>query len=337
MSSILTPNERTFGKSGIEVHQTFGVVDASKLKKLMSCPRDFFYTHVLGWQMEGFNINFAFGSAWHSGQEVIQSKGSTAEVVQEAYEAFILKLQQDTGLPLENLTQIHVSKNPETALKGLAEYAAIWKDDPKETMYVEIAGTAPISDDRIFHVKLDTIKRRKNTGKIFSLEHKTTTRFSDSWQEKWQYDFQVGAYDHFLKCLFEPSEVEGVVINGAVFNKNKRQFPRFPIIITPEMWEMWIYEANHWWNYLEMNMRHLYETSPSDRVMVAFPRNSESCSKFGCNHPQLCTMKANPLQRMDTPPFGYCKKFWDPREREKGAVQKGSNVSIAIKKDLTAI
>lgn len=340
MSSILTPNERTFGKTELPVHPTWGVLDSSKFKKLGSCPRDFFYTHVLGWQPEGFNIHFGFGSAWHAAMDVLHSEGSSSKEVQRAYEAFCNVLMEKSGLPIDALGEIHRAKNPATALMGLAEYAKKWQDDPKGTMYVEIAGTAPIADDRVIHVKLDKIRRRltgPTAGKIHSLEHKTTTRYTDSWQDKWHYDFQAGCYDHFLKCLFEPDEVEGVVIDGAVFNVTKRQFPRIPLIKPPDLWEMWIFEANHYWNYLEMNMEHLYESSPSDRVMVAFPRNSESCSKFGCNHPTLCSIKANPLQMADNPPFGYCKSFWDPREREEGAVDKGSNVKVAVKKDMTAI
>jgi len=247
--------------------------------------------------------------------------------------------QEQMGLDVDALQLLHPSKTPAAALLGLSEYAKMWQDDPKETLHIEVSGTAPISDSgRLIHVKLDAVRKRRagpTAGKIHSLEHKTTTRYTEAWQNQWEYDFQVGTYDHFLKCLYEPEDVEGVVINGAVFNKTKRQFPRFPIIRSPEMWEMWIYEANHWWNYLEMNMEHLYETSPSNRVMVAFPRNSASCSKFGCKHPHLCCFKANPLQRIESPPLGYGVDFWDPRERETDPKQAG-DVTVSIKKDLTA-
>ena len=100
------------------------------------------------------------------------------------------------------------------------------------------------------------------------------------------------------------------------------------------MWELWIYESNFWWNFLELNMTQLYDTSPDDRVMFAFPRNSASCSKFGCKHPYLCSIKSNPLQRIEAPPLEYGIEFWDPRKREENPQQKG-DVTISIKKDLS--
>lgn len=338
MSNILTPEEVTFGKTTIPVNDTWGVLDSTKLKTLMSCPMDYFFSYVLGWRATGGNIHLAYGAAWHSALEILQKEGNDSVTVLKAYKAFMKTLKEKMQLPDEVLANIHPSKTPAAAMQGLAEYSALWPDDPKYARYIEVSGTAPISDTRVIHVKLDTIRvhepGHRNEGKLYSLEHKTTTRYTQAWQEQWEYDFQVGAYDHYLKCLHEPDEVSGVTINGAVFNKTQRKFPRFPVIRAPEMWEKWIYEANHWVNYLEMNMEHLYETSPSDRVMVAFPRNSASCSKFGCKHPQLCCFKANPLQRIENPPLGYHVDFWDPRKRETNPVKQG-DVTVSIKTDLT--
>lgn len=341
MSNILEPNEAFFGKTEIPVHSTWGVIDATKLKCLMSCPRDFFYSYILGWRQTGGQLHLAFGHAWHQAMEILLGEGHDPATVTKAYNCFLKDYKEQMEMDEMTLQALHPSKNPAGAMLGLAEYATIWKDDPKDTMYLEVSGTAPINEtDRVVHVKLDAIRKREaghvNEGKIYSLEHKTTGRFTEAWQTQWSYDFQIGAYDHFLKCVFEPEEVEGVVINGAVFNQKLRRFPRFPEVRSPEMWEMWIYEANHWWNYLEMNMKHLHEASPSDRVMVAFPRNSASCSKFGCRHPHLCSIKANPLQRMAQPPLGYAIDFWDPRKREKNPTKVGDSM-ISIKKDLTGI
>ena len=335
MNNILKPDEVNFGKTEIPVNSTWDVMDATKIKTLMSCPRDFFYSYIMGWRHEGSSIHLAYGHAWHQAMEVLLTEGTTPEAVAKAYQSFLTDYVSQMEQEADILQELHPSKTPSAAALGLAEYAKLWQDDPKETLHLEVSGTAPIDESgRVIHVKLDAIRRRKdgpNAGKIHSLEHKTTTRFTEAWQEQWHYDFQVGAYDHFLKCLYEPEEVEGVIINGAVFNKTSRKFPRFPIIRSNEMWEMWIYEANHWWNYLEMNMRHLYETSASDRVMVAFPRNSASCSKFGCKHPQLCCFKANPLQRIETPPLGYKVDFWDPREREKEAKEGKGGTTVSVK------
>jgi len=325
MSNILTPNENTFGKSGIPVHPTWGVMDSTKIQALQDCPRKYFFSYILGWRSDTPSIHLAFGHAWHQAMEVVLTEGHSPEAVQKAYAVFMsdyVKRMQKDPMVLEEL---HPSKNPSNALRGLAEYTSRWHDEPADTLYVEVAGTVPISDDRIIHTKTDAIRRYpENTlheGKIYSLEHKTTTRQTASWEEKWHYLFQVGTYYHFLKCMFPPDEVHGIVINGAIFRKGGNAFPRIPVTFSPQMWELWVQEANHWWDYLEWNMGLLYETSPSDRVMIAFPRNSYSCSKFGCSYPHLCSVHANPLQRCDKPPLGYIQEYWDPRRVEDEATK----------------
>lgn len=329
MTSILQPNETLFGKTTIPVHPTWAVIDSTKIQTLQDCPRKYFYKFILGYQSEQPSIHLEFGKAWHEAMEILLTEGHSPATITKAYQQFLATYVSGMEREAMLLEELHSSKTPSNALRALAEYAKIWHDEPNDTMYVEVAGTAPISDDRIIHTKTDAIRRfpqgHRNEGMIHSLEHKTTSRQTASWEEKWQILFQVGTYDHFMKCLFPPEEVYGVVINGAIFRaplksgKSNNAFPRIPIHKTTEMWELWVNEANHWWDYLEWNMQQLYETSPSDRVMVAFPRNSYSCTKFGCDFPELCSVHANPLQRCGVLPLGYKQEYWDPRRNEEDA------------------
>lgn len=323
MSNILAPNETTFGKSGVPVHPTWPIMDSTKTQALQDCPRKFFYSYILGWRSDRPNVHLCFGHAWHQAMEVILTEGHSPETVQKAYQVFMedyVKRMQKDPMVLEEL---HASKTPSNALRALAEYAGKWNDEPHDTLYVEVAGTVPIADNRILHTKTDAIRKYPQGHRlqdlIYSLEHKTTTRQTQAWEEKWHYLFQVGTYYHFLKCMFPPEQVHGIVINGAIFRKSGNAFPRIPVTFSKEMWELWVQEANHYWDYLEWNMRLLYETKPSDRVMIAFPRNSYSCSKFGCSYPQLCSVHANPLRRCEEPPLGYQQEFWDPRRNEEEA------------------
>lgn len=325
MTSILTPDETLFGKTTIPVHPTWGIIDSTKIQAIQDCPRKFFYRYILGWQPENPSIHLEFGKAWHEAMEIILTEGTAPEAITKAYNQFLetytLGMQRDQMV----LEELHPSKTPSNALRALAEYSACWRDNPAQTMHVEVAGTVPISNTRVLHTKTDAIRRfspaHQNAGKIYSLEHKTTTRQSRPWEEKWHVLFQVGTYNHFLNCLFSPTEVYGVIINGAIFRKGGNEFPRIPITFSPNMWEAWISEANHYWDYLEWNMRQLYETSPSDRVMVAFPRNSFSCTKFGCDYPHLCSVRANPLQICHQVPLGFRQEYWDPRRNEERATK----------------
>lgn len=322
--SILNSTETTFGGTPIPPHDTWGVLDSSKIQSFMGCPRDFFYRYIMGWTHEGSNIHLAFGSGWHEAMEIVLTEGYDSNTVMKAYNKFCKIYVREMNMTLDSLQDLNKAKNPANVLRGLAEYTQKFKDNPEDTLYVEIAGTAPISDTRVVHVKLDSVRRHPSdhaaAGKIYSLEHKTTGRRTQAWEEQWHYLFQPGTYNHFLQCLFQgQEEIDGVTINGAVFRQASRDFLRIPVQPSLEMWELWVNEANHWWDQIEWNMQLLADTKESDRVMVAFPRNSASCSKFGCRHPELCSIQANPLKRCHQPPLGYKKEFWDPRKREATA------------------
>jgi len=322
--SILNSNEQLFGSTPIKPRETWGVLDSSKIQSFQSCPRDFFYSHILGWRSEGNSIHLAFGSAWHEAMEIILTEGWELDIIQKAYYRFVEIIVEEMELSPEQLNSFHDAKNPANALRGLVEYTNLYKDNPADTLFVEIAGTAPIADDRVIHVKLDSVRRHNaghsNSGQIYSLEHKTTGRRTSAWEEQWHYMFQIGAYNHFLHCIFGENErIDGVTINGSVWRKASRDFVRFPVSPSLDMWELWVNEANHWWDQIEWNMKLLHDTKESDRVMVAFPRNSASCSKFGCRHPHLCSVQANPLKRCHQPPLGYVQEFWDPRRRAEEA------------------
>ncbi len=325
MGSILTVDEALFGKSTIPYREGWAVIDSSKLQSLMGCPRGFFFSHILGWRYKEAAIHLAFGSGWHKAMEVIALKGTSKEAVMEAYDAFLKEYVMRMQMDMNTLEALHPAKTPSTAFLGLAEYATLYQDDPKYTMAIEIAGTAPIADNRLIHAKTDEIRRcapyELHPGMIKSHEHKTAGRLTQAWRDQWSYYFQVGTYDHFLKCMYGLNEVAGVTINGAVFrsktSKSPREFLRIPQYRPQDQWELWLVEANHWWDYYEYNMEQLYECSPDDRVMAAFPRNSSSCSKFGCSYPTLCSVVPNPLKRCGQVPFDMVQEYWDPRRREE--------------------
>lgn len=311
--------ELTLGKSEIPVHETWSVHDSSKIQAFMSCPRSYFYSYILGLNPSRGNHHLVFGSAWHAALEYLLLNGYTSETIQKAYLLFLDVWNRE----IDPFFEPDKSKNPDTALRGLISYANewMWEDRPEDVLYTEVAGTVAISDTRLIHFKQDTIRKRPDShhlaGHKHSLEHKTTGRLTEAWREQWHYLFQVGTYDHVLCTLYEPEEVEGVIINGSVFRTKDNEHLRIPVQFQNDMRLVWLWEANHWLNQIEWNFEQLAECSPSDKVMVAFPRNSASCSKYGCRFPGMCSLHANPLRRLGQTPIGYKQEFWDPREREQ--------------------
>lgn len=309
------------GETGIPIQDTFWVLDSSKMQALMNCPRGFFFSHILGWQDADPNIHLVFGSAWHEAMEHLLRNGGDKQSVREAYEVFMETYEEEFAS--DPYHSEHYAKNPGNALEALAGYAGQFPINPRNTLWTEVAGTTPIREDRNIHFKVDTIRKHpqdhQEAGKYHILEHKTTSRKSQTWLEKWSYKFQVGTYLHTMHTWLEdPEDLDGLTINGSIFRKNDVEHIRIPVRKSgPQMME-YLYEANYWFSFYEEEMRKLAEAKPSDTYMEAFPRNTESCGKFGCNYPGICNARPNPLRDL-TCPNGYETDFWDPRSRQDEA------------------
>lgn len=315
------------------------VHDSSKTQSFMQCPRGYFFSHVLGYKQDSPNIHLIFGSAWHDGLETLQIEGFNAKGLEKAMIKFIETFDSEMAKyrdPLaeqllgESSMNESKQKNIATGIEGLKEYFLTFKNEPHEVLHTEVVGTAPISEERVITVKLDTIYRDKETGKIWSKEHKTTGRLTQAWRDQWSGKFQINAYSYFLQVLFG-EDTGGVLVNGAVFRTKDREFVRIPIPANVKNHIQWVYQANHWLDLIEWNFKQLAETKESDPSMNCFPPNSEYCSIFGCRYGGLCHEWANPLRYLDRIPSGYKIEFWDPN-RELSAKAKHKVSDNEIKK-----
>lgn len=309
----------TIGKTPIEKREEHDVLDSTKLKTFQSCPREFFFSYILGWRSKTANVHLAFGSAWHEALEYLHTKGMSDQNIKEAFFVFQEIFNKEYS-PLMN--EEHKAKNAENAGKALQEYAHAYRDkDDFEVLFTETAGTAPVRGDRVIHFKCDLILEDRN-GDIWSMEHKTTGRGGRTWKSRWPLDFQVNAYAHAVSSLFADryGDVAGVKINGAILRKSgNNEFVRIPCRKTADQLRLWVQECNHWIDMLEWNMEILAETSVSDDIMFAFPRNPTSCTKYGCAFDGMCERWTNPLRRCEEPPPGYEEDHWDPRRQEDEA------------------
>lgn len=317
--------EGEIGVSGVPYHKTLEILDSSKVKAFMDCPRGFFFRHVLGWGQAEPRIHLVFGSAWHDAMEYLLHNGYDSESIYYAYEKF-MKVWNTAYT--EHVPEPNSGKNPSNALKALVEYAERWRQEDQDikVLVTETAGAIPISEDRMFYIKLDSALYKpsgSNKG-IWSREHKTTGRDTTVWADGWMTDIQVGVYGHGLHFIapvygFSSDDVRGIEINGAILRKgnkngeNGNKFVRIPIEASGRQNLQWLWELNHWIDLIEWNMAELAESKPSDAVMYSFPRNGVSCGKFGCRFKGLCSAWPNPLQHCHTPPPGYVIDFWDPR------------------------
>ncbi len=229
----------------------------------------------------------------------------------------------------------YAPKNPETAFHALIRYTVQYADDLKqyEKLYTEVAGSVPVMEGRNIHFRMDAIMRDRSTDEVFALEHKTTKRGGRTWVDQWALSIQCGTYAHALYCLYGPTSVYGVRVNGAVFKKDM-EFIRVPVKKTLPSMNVWHSTVCSVIREMTNSFHVLADARPSDRVLEAFPLNPTACTKYwGCPYHDFCTCWANPLDRCKEAPAGFAVTRWDPSDKDSNyEVQiSGDGVQIAAK------
>jgi len=301
--------------SNIEHHPTWDILDSSKLTAYMDCPRRYFFEYVLSWRSDAPNNHLVFGTAFHDAMEHLLLNGYDDDSVMGAFDKFLLSYRQFFPATSDEL---YSPKDPDRCLAALGLYAENYQRDLTdfETLYTEIAGTVPINDDQVLYFRLDSICK-DSQGRIFSLEHKTGSRISRFWTDQWPLAVAVGTYTHVMNCLYDPATVWGVKINGTFFQKGNIKFLRVPVRKTLSHMKQWLWNVAWWADQIRWQFDLLDKCSADDQVMMAFPQQPGSCTKyFGCPYHDFCLAWPNPLQHADDIPVGYCVERWDPSARE---------------------
>ena len=299
--------------SNLTKHPTWDIYDSSKIQEFQTCPRKYFFRYILGWDSEYPNNHLIFGSAIHLAMEHLLLNHYSDDSISEAFDLFLNYYRATFN---EETDELFNPKIPSKVLPLLVEYCETYKRDFDEfdVLYTEVAGTVPLTDDRVMHLRQDAICKKKN-GQIFSLEHKTLGRTpSRQWTEQWDLKTQIGTYTHVLYCLFPQEDVFGVVINALGILKTKNSFLRHPIRKTEEMMGVWLWNTLYWLDLIHWNTSLLMnDCSEEDAVLTAFPMNTESCTKyFGCPYKDFCSTWVNPLRHCDEPPIGFKEVWWNP-------------------------
>ncbi len=301
---------------------TWSVLDNTKVTEFMRCPRRFFFRYVLGWQSDETRNDLYFGECVHKAMASLllsmpyANADARAEAVRDAY--LIFEQAYRERYPLDT-DELHVPKTPASVLMMLNEYLSIYPNDDFKVRHVEVAGTVSVGHKFPIHWRIDGIVEDERG--IYAIEHKTASRLTQGWIDKFTQANQVDTYTHVLNCFYPNERIFGVVINGLIFNKTQRQFQRVPIRKTPLDMESWLWHVNFYLDRIEEEFDALADVSEDEPVMTAFPKQTEACSDFfGCPFLSICSSWHNPLKEVAAgPPIGFSVRHWDPRERELDA------------------
>ena len=308
----------------IPENSLWNVLDSSKLKEYSTCPRKYFFRHILGWKpAEGADIHLVFGTAVHQAMEILALDGYGIPSLTKGFETFLAHYRQ--YFPPE-ADEGNKPKTPANFMRALAQYALRYASDRHEVLHIEVAGAVHVDENQLLHFKMDTICRGEQG--YFSLEHKTSSRYSAMWEADWRQNIQIGTYNHVLHCLYPPSEIYGIVINGIFLHDEPKitkegrpyagsrdnEFHRVPVRLGPEQMEGWRLDVIDLIEDIQEDMAQLETSSEEDLSLRAFSRNRESCTRYGiCPYLNVCSTTENPVRLASAPPAAFETDFWDPR------------------------
>lgn len=319
-------------------HPTWNIRDSSKLDTYLDCPRQFFYRYILGWTIDKPAHDLYFGNAWHIAREHMLLHGY--DDIQGAYSAFIDFYRKEFPSETDDLYR---PKDPMAVAMALTKFSAERQSDliENEVLFTEISGTVPVDEKRVLYYRMDSVMRNKETGKVFSWDHKSATEKSMNyrgWADKFHLCVQNFTYTHCLYCMYPIKDVLGVEFCGTAFGYLSRgskarspgyqiTFNRVPAFKTPQQMNVGLWNVCNILDRLDQDMDRLYQCKQSDQVLMAFPMNPGSCTKYwGCAFHDYCLSWENPLRQCQEPPLGFRQEFWDP-----------SAMQTTTKKDLSWI
>lgn len=305
--------------NSIQPHDSWRIVDSTKLQTYLECPRSYFYEYILGWRPEQANLHLEFGKAWHLAMEHILLHGYTEDAVIEGWSLLNDHYRQYWGPEYD---AGNAPKNPGNALRALMDYVHEYRGEEatQHVLYTEIAGTVPVSEARVLHFRMDSIIAIDRG--FISREHKTGSTLSRIWTDQWAQSIQTGTYNHVLYCLYPYEQVQGTEINGTFFQKTQNKFQRVPCRRSKEMMRDWFWTVLHTMDLLEWDTdRLMTKCSDGDDVLMAFAKNPTSCTKyFGCRYADFCLAWPNPLRKCAEVPMGMKVEWWDPSAEESKQV-----------------
>lgn len=304
---------------------TWAIRDSSKLDNYQECARRYFFTHILGWRSEAPNHDLYFGESWHKAREYQLIHGYDKS--SDAYLAFINHYRLEFA---PGTDEIYCPKDPFAVGKALNKFADERQSDllENELLLTETSGTVPVDGNRFLYYRMDSVLRNKESGKIFSWDHKSAKKFSRTWTDKFFLSIQNGTYTHCLYCMYPVEEVLGIEFCGTCFEYLKKgsksrgpgyhiNFQRVPAFKSPDQMNVWLWQVNNLLNEIDRDMDRLMDCKEGDQVLQAFPMNTTECTSYwGCIFHDYCMSWSNPLQRCYEPPLGFKVEFWNPAAME---------------------
>ncbi len=311
--------------------------DNTRLSDFKSCPRKYFFRHVMGWASSKKSAALAFGGAWGAAMDAMWSaihNGYDRDATLAVSEAAWVQSWIDAGMPDPEefdamLVEEFKPRTPMTAREMLMEYYAKRVSQIRAWELVEIEKPFGVplrtNDPDLFYVgRMDKVVRAENK-RLRGIEHKTTTASkADSFSkghpgirpayiESFSPNAQIDGYLYALHMLYPEESRFDVWVDAALVNAKGEDFRFIPIEHKLSALDSWLFDTNQWVTAVEEQLVLLREISESDGYLAAFPKNTNSCFDFNtpCVFLPICKARPNPLTYTE-PPGDLIHSPWDP-------------------------
>jgi len=317
--------------------------DNTRLSCYKTCPRQFYFRHIRHWRKKGTSLPLTFGLSWHAAMDIVWGLLGKADE-QKVFDLAVAKFTETwiaDGLPHPDDMDIEMiaKYEPRTPMIG-AEM--LWNYIQHRKEYI-ISCDEIISIEQPFAVPLQAgenckqyyigriDKVVKRDGRIYPIEHKTTSMFKGrapdhmlrpDYVEQWSHNSQVDGYLH-ASFMQHGKLVKSILVDAALVHKKTHDIFRFiPVERATAGLDGWVEDAVEWVDRVEADKKKL-EDYRAYRIevdhasnMPAFPKNTESCQgKYNqtCSYFDLCRYWDNP-EKHDLPPEGMIIEEWNPYE-----------------------
>ena len=329
--------------------------DNTRLSDYRSCPRFYFCRHKMDLVPDKISMPLVFGLGWHEGLDEIWKSiafdniTDISDLTQKAITAF-MKVWESSDLPsikemtrfgIDDDLQKHIGfRNPTVAIEMFAAYVSkrIKFIRSVEVQAIEEPFLVPLDpkNPNLFYIGRRDKRVRDGEG-IRVIEHKTSSEYAKSggfrstFTDSFSPNSQVDGYCGAGVIEFGPDVFKGVYVDAALVHKDFHDIFKFiPVDRSPDHLESWLWEVHNWIERINQDEDNLKKeiTSFEERgakdkrntFLRAFPKNTQSCRKYGaaCPYLGLCKSWANPLhlytQFEEGCPPGYKTSPWKPEE-----------------------
>ncbi len=298
--------------------------DNSRLADYKTCPRSYFFRHILGWRREGNALPLTFGLSWHAGLEFLWENSTrldSTSLAQGSLAAF-LETWESEGMKAQlsmDEEEFYAPRTPGVASEMYYNYVKV--------RYSLLTNCKVIGNEQPFAVPMPAMQKTWYIGKMdkviehngqrLVIEHKTTTAYSikygfqPDYVESWATSSQVKGYEFGANLHY--AGIDGVWVDAALVHKKIHdQFKIIPISHNFTLLQEWISNTAQWISTVQRDERTFAETGNLTEK-GCFQKNEESCfGKYGkCPYLDICRSVADPTTLIEPPP-GYILDRWEP-------------------------